>query len=339
MKGKAQALGLYAMNMPTDVGGGGLSTIDTCFAEEQLGTTSDALIRRIFGQVYDMLLACEGAQLEEYLLPTVRGDKICAMAITEPGAGSDAANIGTTAEADGDSFVINGRKHFISDGDIADYAIVMTLHRPRKARPRGHHALLSRPRHAGFQRRARPGHDGAPRLWARGVGVRGLPGRRRQNPGPPGRGFRLIMSTISRVRLAHIGARSVGMAGRVLELSRAYANQRQQFGQPIGEFQMVQQMLADMATDIFAARSMVLNTAWEIDQGHDPRAKLSMVKLFASEMMGRVADQGSKSSAAWDSARRCRWSAFIATAGCSVFTMARPRFTVCSSRAKCSKTD
>jgi acyl-CoA dehydrogenase len=100
------------------------------------------------------------------------------------------------------------------------------------------------------------------------------------------------MSTISRVRLAHIGARSVGMAGRVLELSRTYANQRQQFGQPIGEFQMVQQMLADMATDIFATRSMVLNTAWEIDQGRDPRAKLSMVKLFASEMMGRVADRG-----------------------------------------------
>jgi acyl-CoA dehydrogenase len=292
VKGKAQALGLYAMNMPADVGGGGLSAIDTCFAEEQLGTTSDALIRRVFGQVYDMLLACEGQQREDYLLPTVRGDKICAMAITEPGAGSDAANISTTAEADGSAFVVNGRKHFISDGDIADYAIVMTL-TDREKRARGGITLFLVDRDTpGFsvgRVQAMMGHRGyghAELVFEDcRVGADKILGHL-------GEGFRLIMSTISRVRLAHIGARSVGMAGRVLELARNYANERQQFGQPIGEFQMIQQMLADMATDIFATRSMVLNTAWEIDQGHDPRAKLSMVKLFASEMMGRVADRG-----------------------------------------------
>ena len=92
--------------------------------------------------------------------------------------------------------------------------------------------------------------------------------------------------------LAHIGARSVGMASRVLELARNHAAERRQFGQAIGEFQMVQKMLADMATDIFAARMMTLNTAWELDQGRDPRDKLSMVKVYASEMMNRVADQG-----------------------------------------------
>ena len=110
--------------------------------------------------------------------------------------------------------------------------------------------------------------------------------------GEPGEGFRLIMSTVSRVRLAHIGARSVGMASRVLELARNHAAERRQFGQAIGEYQMVQKMLADMATDIFAARMMILNTAWELDQGRDPRDKLSMVKVYASEMMNRVADQG-----------------------------------------------
>ena len=107
-----------------------------------------------------------------------------------------------------------------------------------------------------------------------------------------GEGFRLIMNTVAAVRLAHIGARSVGMASRVLELARNHANERQQFGQPIGQFQMVQQMLADMATDIFATRMMVLNTAWEIDQNREARDKVSMVKLFASEMIGRVADMG-----------------------------------------------
>ena len=292
VKGKAQALGLYAMNMPAEVGGGGLSTVDTCLVEEQLGTTSDALIRRVFGQVYDMLLACRGAQRDDYLLPTVRGDKICAMAITEPGAGSDAANINTTAVADGNGFVINGRKHFISDGDIADYAIVMALTDPA-TRARGGITLF-------LVDRGTPGFSVGrvqPMLGHRGYGHAELVfedcrvGADRIL-GELGEGFRLIMSSVARVRLAHIGARSVGMAGRVLEMARNHANERRQFGQAIGQFQMVQQMIADMATEIFAARSMVLNTAWEVDQGRDPRDKLSMVKLFASEMMGRVADRG-----------------------------------------------
>ena len=110
--------------------------------------------------------------------------------------------------------------------------------------------------------------------------------------GEVGGGFKLIMNSVSAVRLAHIGARCVGMAHRVLELMRNYANQRKQFGKPIGEFQMIQQMIADSATEIFATRMMVLGTASEIDQGRDPREKVSMVKLFASEMLGRVADRG-----------------------------------------------
>jgi acyl-CoA dehydrogenase len=110
--------------------------------------------------------------------------------------------------------------------------------------------------------------------------------------GEVGEGFKLIMSSVSGIRLAHIGARAVGMSRRVLELMRNHANDRKQFGQPIGEFQMVQQMIADSATEIFATRSMVLNTAWELDQGIDARDKVSMVKLYASEMLGRVADRG-----------------------------------------------
>src|SRR5690606_16937805 len=116
VKAKAQKLGLFAMNMPADVGGGGLSCVEHCLVEEELGKTTDALIRRIFGQVYPMLMACKGEQREKYLLPTVKGDLICAMAITEPGAGSDAASISTTAHLDGDEWVLNGTKHFISDG-------------------------------------------------------------------------------------------------------------------------------------------------------------------------------------------------------------------------------
>jgi acyl-CoA dehydrogenase len=292
VKAKARALGLFAMNMPADVGGGGLSTVETCLVEEQLGRTSDALIRRIFGQVYPMLMACEGAQREDYLIPTVAGERICAMAITEPGAGSDAAAISTTAVADGDDWVLRGRKHFISDGDIADYAIVMAL-TDREKRARGGITLfLVDKGTAGFSV-GRVQHM----MGQRGYGHAELvfddcrvgSGK---IMGELGEGFRLIMNTVAAVRLAHIGARSVGMASRVLELARNHANERQQFGQPIGQFQMVQQMLADMATDIFATRMMVLNTAWEIDQNREARDKVSMVKLFASEMIGRVADMG-----------------------------------------------
>ncbi|MDP6804854.1 MAG: acyl-CoA dehydrogenase family protein [Rhodospirillales bacterium] len=292
VKAKAQALGLYAMNMPVDVGGGGLSTVETCLVEEQLGRTSDALIRRIFGQVYPMLTACEGAQRDDYLIPTVKGERICAMAITEPGAGSDAAAISTTAVPDGDDWVLHGRKHFISDGDIADYAIVMAL-TDREKRARGGITLFLVDKGTSGFSVGRVQHM----MGQRGYGHAELVFEdcrvgSDKIMGELGEGFRLIMNTVSAVRLAHIGARSVGMASRVLELARNHANERHQFGQPIGQFQMVQQMLADMATDIFATRMMVLNTAWEIDQDREARDKVSIVKLFASEMIGRVADKG-----------------------------------------------
>lgn len=292
LKGKAQELGLFAMNMPAECGGGGLSTVEMCLVEEELGQTSDALIRRVFGQVYPMLLACRGEQRERYLLPTVRGEKICAMAITEPGAGSDAASITTTARLDGDEWVLDGTKHFISDGDIADYTIVMAV-TDREKRARGGITLFLVDRDTpGFsmaRRQPMMGHRGYGHAELSFEGCR-IP--RDAVMGEVGGGFRLIMSSVSAIRLGHIGARCVGMASRVLEMMRTYATERRQFGQPIGDFQMVQQMIADSAAEIFATRMMVLNTAWEIDQGLDPRDKVSMVKFTASEMLGRVADRG-----------------------------------------------
>ena len=292
IRSKAQSLGLFAMNMPAEVGGGGLSMIDICLVEEELGKTSDALIRRTFGQVYPMLMACRGEQRERYLLPTVKGDLICAMAITEPGAGSDAASISTTARMDGNEWVVNGTKHFISDGDIADYVIVMAL-TDKDKRARGGITLL-------LVDKGTPGFSVArrqPMMGHRGYGHAELAFENCRIPagnvlGEVGQGFKLIMESVSAIRLAHIGARCVGMARRVLELMRQHANDRKQFGKPIGDFQMIQQMIADSATEIFATRSMVLTTAAEIDQGLDPRDKVSMVKLFASEMLGRVADRG-----------------------------------------------
>jgi acyl-CoA dehydrogenase len=292
VRGKAQELGLFAMNMPEDCGGGGLDNVTMCLVEEEFGKTSDALIRRVFGQVYPMLLPCNAAQREKYLLPTVKGDKICAMAITEPGAGSDAASISTTARLEGDRWVLNGGKHFISDGDIADYVIVMAL-TDKEKRARGGITLF-------LVDKGTPGftvNRVQPMMGHRGYGHAELSFDECSIPadsvlGEVGGGFKLIMNSVAGIRLAHIGARAVGMASRVLEMMRTYASERKQFGQPIGDFQMVQQMIADSATEIFATRMMVLNTAWELDQGREPRDKVSMVKLYASEMIGRVADRG-----------------------------------------------
>lgn len=292
LKAKAQALGLFAMNMPPDVGGGGLSVFDMCLVEEELGKTSDALIRRVFGQVYPMLMACKGDQRGRYLLPTVKGDKICAMAITEPGAGSDAASISTTALRDRNEWVLNGTKHFISDGDIADYIILMAV-TDKEKRARGGITLF-------LVDKGTPGFTVArrqPMMGHRGYGHAELSFQDCRIPvdnvlGEVGGGFKLIMESVSAIRLAHIGARCVGMALRVVEMMRNHANERKQFGKAIGEFQMVQQMIADSATEIFATRAMVHETAAELDRGIDCRDKVSMVKLFASEMLGRVADRG-----------------------------------------------
>lgn len=291
VKGKAQELGLFAMNMPEEVGGGGLSCVDHCLVEEELGKTSDALIRRVFGQVYPMLMACKGKQREHYLLPTVRGEKICAMAITEPGAGSDAASISTTARLEGDEWVINGTKHFISDGDIADYVIVMAV-TDKEKRARGGITLF-------LVDKGTPGFDVVrtqPMMGHRGYGHAELIFEECRIPanavlGDVGNGFGLIMNSVQEIRLAHIGARAVGMATRALDLMRRYAGDRQQFGRPIGDFQMVQKLIADSAIEIFAVKMMVLNTAWELDQGRDVRTKVSAVKVAASEMQGRVVDR------------------------------------------------
>jgi len=293
VKAEAQALGLYAMNMSEDVGGAGLGVLDMCLVEEQLGQTSDALIRRIFGQCYPMMeQLTDEALRQKYLYPLVKGDKICAMAITEPGAGSDAAAIKTKAVLDGDEWVLNGTKHFISDGDIADYVIVMAVTDAEKGARGGISLLLVDKGTPGFSVVGKQ-----PMMGHRGYGHAELAFDNCRVPagnvlGEVGNGFKVMMANVSGIRLGHIGARAVGMASRVLEMMRTHAAERKQFGQPIGEFQMVQQMIADSAMEIFATRMAVLNTAWEVDQGIDARDKVSMVKVLASEMLGRVADRG-----------------------------------------------
>ena len=288
--GKARALGLYAMNMPCELGGGGLSAVQICLVEEQFGHTKDILIRRAFGNAYEVLLECRGVQRERWLAPVVRGERVCSIAITEPGAGSDAAGIRTRAARDGDGWRLNGAKHFVSDGLFSDFFVVSAGTDP-DAGARGISLFLVDKAMDGV----RVGRD-QPMMGLAGTShVELFFDDVALGPecllGAPGRGLALIFGTLGRIRLAHIGARALGLSRRLLVAMAAYANERRQFDRPIGDFQLVQQMIADSAMEIASARLLLLHTAWRIDRGEPAREGISMVKVQASETLGRVADR------------------------------------------------
>ncbi len=287
---KSRALGFYAMNMPEEVGGGGLSAVDMCLAALEMGRTSDILVRRAFGTVYELLLECRGSQRDEWLVPAVRGDRVCGIAMTEPGAGSDAAGIRTAAKPDGDGWILNGSKHFVSDGAYSDFFAVTARTDP-DAGARGISVFLVDKAMSGVtvgRNQSMMGLRGGSHVE---LSFDGVKLGRQHLLGEPGRGLRLILSTIGRVSLFDIGARAVGTATLLLEMMTRHARERRQFGSPIGEFQMIQSQLADSAIEIASARLLCLEAAWETDQGMDPREKVSMVKVCSSETLGRVADR------------------------------------------------
>jgi len=287
---KSKALGLYAVNIPTEYGGGGLSAVDTCLAEEQFGHTTDILIRRAFGNVYEVLLLANDLQRKRWLEPAVRGERVFSVCFTEPEAGSDAAGIKSRATRDGDSWRLTGQKIFISDGAFSDFFVVSAVTDPEKG-AKGISLFIVDKDVPGF-------------IIGRDQPMMGLAGTShlelffdnvRLGPehllGQEGRGLNHAFETLGRIRLAQIGARSVGKATRILGLMTDYARERRQFGKPIGEQQLVQQMLADSVIEINAARLLVLHAAADIDRGLDARERISMVKVYAGEMLGRVADR------------------------------------------------
>ncbi|MEK9935511.1 MAG: acyl-CoA dehydrogenase family protein [Rhodobiaceae bacterium] len=290
IRARSQALGLYAVNIPAEYGGGGLSVLDWMIAEEQFGRTSDILIRRAFGNVYEILLEGTAAQIEEYLLPAVRGERTFSVAFTEPEAGSDAAAISTSAVRKGDGWVLNGAKHFISDGLYSDFFIVTAVTDPA-AGARGISTFILDKGVPGFTiGRDQPmmGLRGTSHVEMRFEEVVLDDGRLL---GEEGQGLKLALATLGRVRLAQVAARAVGKASMILDSCLGYARDRRQFGSAIGEFQLVQQMLADSAMEINACRLALWHTASRIDSGDEARGAISMLKVQASEMLGRVVDR------------------------------------------------
>jgi len=289
---KCLELGFYAANMPEDIGGGGLNHLDFTLLERELGRASMAL-GVFFGRPSGILLACQGDQREQYLLPAVRGEKIDCLAMTEPGAGSDVRGMKCSARQCGDDWIINGSKHFISHGDIADFAIVFVAtgeEQSTQGIKKKITCFLVDRDIPGFE--VRPGYNS--------VSHRGyqnsvlafedcrLPAS--QILGQVHQGFDIANEWLYATRIS-VAAASVGRARRAFDLAVEYAAEREQFGQKIGRFQGVSFKLADMITQIDAADLMTLSAAWRLDQSLPANKEIASAKLFATEMLSFVTDE------------------------------------------------
>ncbi len=291
IKSKTMELGFYACNFPQEVGGAGLSHLEFALVERELGRGSMAL-NHFFGRPQNILMACEGEQRERYLLPAVRGERMDALAMTEPGAGSDVRGMKCSARRDGGDWVLNGTKHFISGADHADFIIVFVAtgedDTPKGPKKRITTFLVDRGT-PGFTIR-----DGYKSVSHRGYKNMILEFDDCRLPdaqvlGEVDGGFAVMNEWLYATRIT-VATMSVGRARRCFEMGLAYAAERQQFGQPIGKFQGVGFQLADMITEIDAADFLTLASAWRLDQGLPANREIASAKLYATEMLARVTD-------------------------------------------------
>ncbi len=293
IKRKVIALGFYACNFPEEVGGAGLSHLDFALVERELGRGSMALTH-FFGRPQNILMACEGEQRERYLYPAVRGERMDALAMTEPEAGSDVRGMKCTARREGGDWVVNGTKHFISGADHADFFIVFVA-TGEDDTPRGPKKRIT----AFLVDRGTPGFT--VREGYRSVSHRGyancilefddcrLPDA--QVLGEVDGGFEVMNTWLYATRIT-VAAMSVGRARRAFDLALHHAAERRQFGQTIGRFQGVSFQLADAVTEIDAADWLTLAAAWRLDQGLPANREIASAKLYATEMLARVTDMG-----------------------------------------------
>ena len=289
---KAKALGLYAFNMPAELGGGGLDTVSQCLVDRELGRANFALQYAV-GRPSNILRACKGEQVERYLLPSIRGERTDCLAMTEPGAGSDLRSMTTRAVLDGGDWVLNGMKHFISHADVADYAIVIAVTKVEETK-RGPKkqmtSFLVDKGTPGFAVRRGPtcvSHRGYHQCELTFDNVR-LP--QSQVLGEVHKGFDVANEWLSSTRL-QVAAMCLGRAHRALELVLPWAATRKQFGQAIGKFQGTSFKIADLAMELELAELITLRTAWKQDQGQARDEDYAMAKVVATEMLAHMTDE------------------------------------------------
>jgi len=291
IKRKTIELGFYACNFPEEVGGAGLSHLDFTLVERELGRGSMALTH-FFGRPQNILMACNAEQRDRYLLPAVRGERMDALAMTEPDAGSDLRGMKCSAVRQGGDWVVNGSKHFISGAEHADFLIVF-IATGEDQTPKGPKKRIT----CFLVDRGTPGftiRDGY-----RSVSHRGYPNSvlefddcrlsDAQVLGEVDAGFDIVNEWLYATRLT-VAAFSVGRARRCFDHALTYAAERRQFGQQIAKFQGVSFQIADMITEIDAADWLTLAAAWRLDRKLPANREIASAKLYATEMLARVTD-------------------------------------------------
>ena len=292
IKRKTINLGFYASNFPESAGGPGLSHLEFALVERELGRGSMALTH-FFGRPQNILMACQGEQIERYLLPAVRGERMDALAMTEPDAGSDIRGMKANARRDGGDWVLNGTKHFISGAEHADFVIVFMATGEEQSSAGTKKKITTF-----LVDRGTPGftiREGYKSVSHRGYKNMILEFDDCRIPdaqvlGDVDGGFAVMNEWLYATRIT-VATMAVGRARRVFDMMVDYAAQRKQFGQPIGRFQGVGFQLADSVTEIDAADWLTLAAAWRLDQGLPANREIASAKVYASEMLARVTDR------------------------------------------------
>jgi acyl-CoA dehydrogenase len=284
LQDKAKASGFFGVQTPVEYGGMGLGAVVTALVEIELGRSFVPF--RFGGDADNILYVGNEEQKARYLVPTINGDRRSCFAITEPGAGSDARAIRTWARREGDEWVINGEKTFITGGNEADFVMVFAVTDKDRGADGGVTCfLVDRDRGWRSHPIATMGQWGPASLVFEDVRV-----PHSAILGEEGRGFELAMHWIGRGRYL-LPARALGACERLVEMAMEHARTRVTFGAPIAERQAIQWMIADSAVDIEALRWLVLVAAWQVDQGTDSRQAQSVAKLFGGVKANEVVDR------------------------------------------------
>ncbi|MFF2589867.1 acyl-CoA dehydrogenase family protein [Peribacillus butanolivorans] len=291
---KSKELGLFGISIPEQYGGIGLNAVEKATVLEQLGRTHNGFVSLIsahtgIGSTGLVKLASEHLK-NKYLPEMAAGNKIAAFALSEPGAGSDATNLATSAVKKGDYWVMNGTKHFITNGPIADVYTVFALTDKEKGAKGGITAFLIERDFPGLTVGKKDKKMGLRGSYTSQVIFEDCIIPEENVIGEVGMGYMSALKILGEGRVS-LAARAVGSCGKLIELSAKYAKERIQFGKPIADNQAIQWMLADMATETEAARALTMMAAQKIDEGKKVIKEASMAKLFASDVFNRVADK------------------------------------------------
>ncbi|MBL8951160.1 MAG: acyl-CoA dehydrogenase [Myxococcaceae bacterium] len=290
---KLAELSLLGVAVPEALGGAGLDNVCYALAIEEIsrGCASTGVIMSVNNSLYcdPVMKFGTDEQKREFLVPYARGEKLGCFGLTEPEAGSDAAAQKTIAVKKGDEYVINGSKNWITVGPKADSIVLFTMTDPAKGN-KGITAFLVPTSTKGFNRQPPDKKMGISAAWSCTIYFEDMRVPAKNILGKEGEGFKVAMSTLDGGRIG-IAAQAIGIARAAYEEALAYSNERKTFGKPLRDHQAIQFMLADMATEIDAARLLTLRAALMKDRGARHSAESSMAKLYASEMAGRVTNK------------------------------------------------